>query len=54
MNPNDLWSQFRIVTFVGGLHVYHVHKSHDHATKYVGGVGSSVFSENDPFDPCDP
>ena len=32
VTPNDLWLKFKIVTFVAGLQVYHVHKSHDHAT----------------------
>ena len=32
VTPIDLWSKFKTVTFVVGLQVYYVHKSHDYAT----------------------
>ena len=32
VTPNDPRWNFEIVTFVEGLKLYHIHKSHDHAT----------------------
>ena len=48
----NLWSKFKIVTFVEGLKLYHIQKSYDHATESI--CGSSVLSENDFFDTSDP
>ena len=49
MTPDEFLG---VITFVEGVKLMHIHESRDHTTVICR--RSSIFAENDLFDPCDP